>query len=127
MKTAIQKRPTSERPRLEPVALEEWPKGLSLPIAQINLEPDQIEERQGIRFANSHDELDFTRSAIIRLPSRACAALVRHRNCPSPGTEIWIEEATVDRNRILHELLHHLGVARENIIWLHPTVSDATA
>lgn len=123
MKIAPPKPTQKDRSRHPQLSTQNWPKGLSLPIAVIALEPEDFEENSGIHFDDSNDGLDYTKWAILQLPSRAQTALVRHRDCPSPGTEIWIHEETPDRRAALDEMLTYLGLGRDTITWLHPTMS----
>ena len=126
MKTVSLKTKSAARPRHKQIGTEDWPKGLSLPIAVVVMEPEEFERNRGIHFDDSSDGLDYTKSAILQLPSRAHAALVRHRDCPSPGTEIWIHEETTDRQAALDELLAHVGLGRDSVTWVHPTLSSET-
>lgn len=123
MKSSSIKAPVMSRSRLRQDDTEPWPKGLSLAVAVLASEPEDLRKERGIEFTDSHDGLDYTKSAILQLRSRAQVALVRHRDCPSPGTEVWIHENSPAPSQLLDELLTALKLDRDTVTWtlLTPT------
>ena len=125
MKSVSPKPHVSQKPRQVPTS--PWPKGLSTPIAVLALEPAELCPRYGIVFDEAHDGLDYTQWAILQLPSAARVALVRHRDCPSPGTEVWTDDASTDPASTLDELLRELALTRDGLTWVQPDIAVLTS
>ncbi len=123
MKSASIRPASMTRPRFQQIATEPWPHGLSQAIAVLSAEPEEMRDSLGIEFTDSHDGLDYTRSAILQLPSEAQVALVRHQGCQSPGTEVWIHQGAVEPRRLLDELLRALTQDKDALKWTHPALS----
>jgi hypothetical protein len=58
--------------------------------ATVRLEPEELTERPGIEFAESHHGLDQLKPAIVELPPERRVVLVRHLGFPEAGTEVWV-------------------------------------
>lgn len=112
-----------KRPRFPQIGTDPWPHGLCQAIAVLSAEPNDLHHSLGIEFTDSHDGLDYTRSAIVQLPSEAEVALVRHQGSPSPGTEVWVHQDAVAPRRLLDELLAALKQDKDALHWTHPALS----
>lgn len=93
-----------------------WPRGLSRVAAIIDLEPDELARRVGIRFFDGHDELDFFRAALLEVHGAPCA-LIRHLRSPTPGTEVWVPEGAPESERHVRRVLEALGLSEDVIRW----------
>ena len=113
--------PASSAAARAQITAHDWPKGLSQPVAMLSMEPDQLQRSLGITFEESFDGLDYTKVAILRLDSGAPVALVRHRNNPSPGTEVWIDVRAGEPALTLDHLFSHFRLEPEGIRWAHPS------
>jgi len=120
-RSSISKKGLSSLARRQ-IKISRWPKGLSLAVAVLRLEPGEIEDRYGVRFEESNDGLDRLKAAIIETDSGGKYALVRHQECSSPGTEVWIEAAAPDSAIALRGVLEHLGAGSEDVTWVRPGV-----
>ena len=89
--------------------LDHWPRGLAHPIALVGLEPRELEERCGLRFSESFDDLDRIAGAIVETEDGRTFALVRHLGAATPGTEIWTHDASSDPGGDLRTVLTMLG------------------
>ncbi len=49
---------------------EKWPKGLSMAVAKLCLEPEQLTAQFGIQFFEDQDDLDEFRAALLRVDER---------------------------------------------------------
>jgi hypothetical protein len=106
--------------QLEQVPLDAVTGGLAEPVATIKWEPNELEERYGIQFSESQDDLDHLVIALVRPPSGRVFALMRHRHQPNPGTDIVINEESPDLKQDMAEAVRHLGLSRGDLKWLHP-------
>ena len=62
---SVKQGPASQNVRLRQHPIDPWPKGLSCVAATVRLEPEELTERLGIEFVESHDELDRLKAAIV--------------------------------------------------------------
>lgn len=90
------------------------------PIAVVRLEPEDFTSRFGVEFAEGSDDLDFTRSALIRLDSGLVAGLVRYARSPEPGTELHVSERSTDPKSALREFLTEFGLDERDVMWVLP-------
>ena len=105
---------------------EEWPKGLSMAVAKLRLEPEQLTAQFGIQFFEDQDDLDGFRAAVLRVDDRHEYALVRYPSSPDPGTEVWLPEDCPDVAERLRLLLDTLAVSADSISWVHPQFDSET-
>lgn len=88
-------------------------------IAVMTAEPDDLTERCGITFRDDHDNLDFTREAVLSIPA-GHFLLVRHRRAPHPGTDVVPILATRGSTEAVAAVLHALNLGADALAWLHP-------
>ena len=74
--------------RFSQMSKEEWPKGLTMAVAKLCLEPDQLTSQFGIQFFEDRDDLDGFRAALVRVDESHEYAFVRYLGSPDPGTEV---------------------------------------
>src|SRR5579883_851489 len=72
-----------------------WEVPATLPFAITKLEPLDLEDRLGIKFQASFDDLDFLSLAVLALPSGYRFSLIRHWG-GAPGTGIYTLERDID-------------------------------
>jgi len=113
----MKEKPFGQLPR------DQWPIGLSLPIATLSLEPFELEERCGVVFFEDIDDLDFFKAAIIVTGGGETYALVRYRGCPSPGTEVWVGQTHLGTSSDIQPLLNALRLTGDVVRWRHPNLS----
>ena len=87
---------------------DKWPSGDDQSIAVLQMEPSDLEERLGLRFAEGTDDLDYFRDAAVSLPSGRRLLLVRYLRNESPGTEVRAD-ANDDAAKARSELAEALG------------------
>jgi hypothetical protein len=98
------------------VPSEKWPSGDRKPISVVDLEPNQIRDRFGLRFVRDEDDLDQYELAAIRLASGTEVWLIRYLHSPSPGTIIYADSG-VNASHVRRELLGALGLKPEEETW----------
>ncbi len=118
---SVKQRPASQNVRLRQQPIGPWPIGLSCVAATVRLEPEELTERLGIEFAESHDELDQLKAAIVELQSERRVAFVRHLGCPEPGTEIWVEEGSLQEHP-LDGVFADLSLDSGDVLWKKPGI-----
>jgi hypothetical protein len=82
--------------------------------------PPESSSRFGVEFEEGSDDLDFTRSALIKLESGLLAGLVRYARSPEPGTELHAPERSTDTEAALHEFLTEFGLDERDVTWVIP-------
>src|SRR5262245_19643084 len=98
------------------IKIESWPSRNYRPIAMIRLEPNELEDRLGIRFADDYDDLDYLKHAVLVLSSGDQLLLVRYRRAPQPGTEVNADAAS-DFARVRGQFLTDTGLAVSDVTW----------
>ncbi len=89
-----------------------------MPVLVVALEPSDFEQRLGVTFHDSFDNLDYLKVAVLQMPGGPRIAIIRHRGSPTPGTDICLSEAVFDRNpAIVAQVLETLDVRGEDIVW----------
>jgi hypothetical protein len=122
-------------PDAEPVPWE--------PIALLQAEPGQLEQRLGVQFQDSADDLDYLRLAVIDLSGGLRIGLVRHVRNPTPGTDVRIlpEQLTsvealrqnlagaIDQiqGSALQRIMDGLGLVPHDFIWTRPRVAQISS
>jgi hypothetical protein len=89
-------------------------------VAMLRQEPVELSQRGTIEFDEGYDDLDYLVFSLLYLPSRRRIAFVRHRNSPSPGTEICVVPNELKIAAILVETIRFLNLSEEDILWIHP-------
>ncbi len=112
--------------RFSQMSKEEWPKGLTMAVAKLCLEPDQLMSQFGMQFFEDRDDLDAFRAALIRVDERHEYAFVRYLGSSDPGTEVWVPEDCADVAPRLRLLWDTLSVSADSISWLHPQFDSET-
>ncbi len=82
---------------------------LNKPIAKVKYELIELEERFGIMFEEQLDDLYYFNVAILELKLGLTIALVRYRNCPSSGTEIWVSSEIDANEGFIHDCIASLN------------------
>lgn len=94
-------------------------RGLARPVATLRFEAAEITSRLGLKFEAAHDELDDLEAAVFSGSRGQQFALVRHRNQPNPGTDILINEKSVDLSAALRDALRALRFQPRELRWTH--------
>lgn len=105
--------------RIEQISLEQWPQGVSLAVAVIELEPKEIETRFGLKFFGTHDDLDYFQACIFTIDGIPFA-LQRYSRAPKSGTNVLINEAGADKKSLLDKFLNAFKLAPNELSWIHP-------
>jgi hypothetical protein len=90
------------------------------PIAVLRLEPEDFTSQFGVEFEEGSDDLDFTRTALIRLGSGLEAGLLRYARAPEPGTELHAPAQSVEPESALQEFLSEFGLDEGDVRWVLP-------
>lgn len=96
----------------------------SRPVAVLQLEPAELKARGHLIFSEGYDDLDYLVFSMTVLLSGQDITLVRHKNHPGSGTEIWV---TLDNETVvetLMEFLARLGLTAEDLSWIHPDYAN---
>ena len=87
-------------------------------LATLHLDAGELQERLGIAFSDSHDDLDYLKVALLELPSAQRVALIEHRHAPVSGTEVHGDaEHPLAAARLLAEVRDTLGLAEDDVAW----------
>ena len=105
---------TAPRTRLPAIDV---PAPLDQVIAVLALEPEELSRTRDLGFQDSYDDLDDLKVAIVAT-ERATYALVRHRNSPSPGTEVHAPAGNPEL--ALSDLLTKLKLSEADVLWTRP-------
>ena len=89
-------------------------------VAIIRQEPSDIIASQQLKFIKSFDDLDYLTYAVLSLPSGNRVGLVRHKNSPSPGTEICVSHNHPNTSAVLKEALVEMNLTSNDLSWIHP-------
>src|SRR5437588_12047450 len=66
----------------------------SVPITMIAADPADLENRWGLRFDDSFDNLDYVKVAVVQLQAGPRLTLLLHRGSPVPGIEVCAVDAS---------------------------------
>ncbi len=105
---------------MEQIRLGRWPSGNSIPIAVIDLEPEELERRYGWVFVEDSDDLDYLRYAALALSTGEQILLSRHRGAPNRGTEVYADSDSAV-GRIRDRFLAEMGLGLEDLNWMQET------
>lgn len=89
-------------------------------VAIVNREPAEITSINHLEFRPSFDDLDYLVFATLSLPSGDRLGLVRHDNCPSPGTEICVGHNQLNIAAVIQEAITEMNLTIEDLTWIHP-------
>lgn len=92
----------------------------TMPVAVIRREPSELAERKSLKFREGFDDLDYVAFSTLSLPFGSQLALVRHKNSPSPGTEVWVVPDEPSVAEALVETIRVLNLSIEDLSWIHP-------
>jgi hypothetical protein len=95
-----------------------------IPVAILPLEPEELAARTPVIFQKGFDDLDMLLFCLPQLPSGRDVTLVRHKNCPSPGTEVWIEWQNTSAMTTSQEYLATLKLTLDDLTWINPNCID---
>jgi hypothetical protein len=95
-----------------------------VPVAILPLEPEELEAQASLKFQEGFDDLDVLVFCLPQLPSGRDVTLVRHKNCPSPGTEVWLEWQNMAAMTTLQEYLATLKLTLDDLPWINPDCID---
>ena len=104
------------------IPVREARRGLGKSIAVLRLEPAELSERLPIIFESGKDELDELLGAAIESFSGRQFGLLRYRHAPGAGTELVINERSVDCEDELREALSLLHLEAGDLTWVHPDI-----
>jgi hypothetical protein len=68
--------------------------------------------------------LDYLHFAMLDLAGQRRVALVSYDRSPVPGTMICLHPQQADMAGIIQEAIEHLGLAAEDITWVHPGIKE---
>lgn len=105
------------------IALQDWPKGLSEPIAEIVFLPEEIMQDHGIAFEESDDELDLLQAAILEI-NHTHYALVRYRGSAFLGTSVWTMSGARNKAELLDILKRELRLDDSCFSWIHSDICN---
>lgn len=91
----------------------------TMPVAVIRREPSELAERKSLKFREGFDDLDYVVFSTLSLPSGHRVALVRHKNSPSPGTEVCVVPNEPAVAEALLETIRVLNLSVEDLSWIH--------
>lgn len=74
------------------VKISSWLPEINNAIAVLKHEPKDLEKKLRLIFSEPYDQLDYFKVAVFEVDHRKQFALVRYRNCPSPGAELWSKD-----------------------------------
>ena len=94
----------------------------SVPITMIAADPADLENRWGLRFDDSFDNLDYVMVAVVQLQAGPRLTLLLHRGSPVPGIELCAVDASPASYDAAQMLLTMLS-SRE-IIWRRPPAEN---
>jgi hypothetical protein len=103
---------------------QDWPKGLSKPVAVVKYAPEKLRTKCKVDFFDSEDDLDAIKGALIQTASGETFALVCHLHNPKPGTEIWVLTNTRP-SESLAKALKTLRLKRDDLTWISSQAKNA--
>jgi hypothetical protein len=90
-------------------------------IATLQPRAQTLAEHVGLRFADSFDEVDTLKVALIETPSATLVALVDHLGAPVPATEVHASVSDAGTaGRLLSEVLAALRLSDAEVSWRRP-------
>ncbi len=89
-------------------------------VAIIRQEFAEITRLDELEFRHGFDDLDYLVFVTLSLPSGNRVGLVRHKNSPSPGTEICVSHNHPNTSAVLKEALVEMNLTSNDLSWIHP-------
>jgi hypothetical protein len=87
-------------------------------IATLHSRALTLAKRVGLQFADSFDDVDDLKVALIETPSATLVALVDHLGAPVPATEVHANVADPGAaERLLREVLAALKLSDDEVRW----------
>ena len=96
--------------------------GLAKTIAVLALEPSEVSLRTGLTFETTRDDLDYLQAVLFQTNDGGQFALVRHQHSPASGTDLLVNERTIDLGGALEMALSALKIASAELKWIHPEI-----
>ena len=81
---------------------------------------EQLVAHLGLPLYEGYDDLDEMLLTFLTLPSGETVTVGEYRNCPQPGTSIYVDAAMQNIPQIVFESCQQLQASREEAIWFHP-------
>jgi hypothetical protein len=100
------------------LSADNWPNGLSVPIAQLKLLPADITRRSEIIFEVGEDDLGQCETALLRFASGSEIALEYHKYAPVQATTVLVHEGEF---RAVGNLVRLLALKRREVSWIADT------
>lgn len=105
------------------IAPHHWPTVYDFAIVVLALEPEALANRYGLVFQSLEDDLGEYKRAAIELADGAQCILSRHREVPSPGTNVFVDYAA-DHARARELVLQALDLPPAAFSWINPHSND---
>jgi hypothetical protein len=87
-------------------------------IATLHPRAQTLAENVALQFADSFDEVDALKIALIETPSATLVALVDHRDSPVPATEVHANVTDAQMaGPLLREVLVALKLSDDEVSW----------
>ena len=97
-------------------------RGLAKSVAVLRMEPSELAQRFGISFEEHSDDLGALNAAVFETTGGKQFGLLRHKGCPSPGTEVLVDEKSTNPSADLKEFMTLLGITEEDILLTAPGI-----
>jgi hypothetical protein len=95
---------------------------LTMAVAMVSRESIDFSHQPNILVQEGYDNLDYLSFALVKLPSGKEVALVHHKGAPVQGIEFCVVPTETHFLPIINETLKFLGLAPQELIWVHPQV-----
>lgn len=105
---------------LRPITLEELREVELIPQAVLRRPISFFEERLGIHFVRSHDDLDSYQAAAFSIDGKLPFALKHYRGHPAETTTVYLSSAIRDVQKvsaIIRAIVDELKVPRDAVEW----------
>lgn len=106
------------------ISLSQTPRGLALPVALIDAQPEQLAQILSIKFERMRDDLDDLDGAALLSETGSYIGFVYHLNAPQKGIEVRISERAMNPRDELDQALQILAPIKPRLLWKHPALVE---
>ena len=114
----------SKKRRFHQGPLTEWPPHVYYGIGILRQEPDELQEKHGIVFTDTADDLDAFKAALIVVPSDYYFVLKRRAHSPGPGTPVLVDHRIKDKSDHFRKFKAALGYRDRDFLSIDESVEE---
>lgn len=103
-----------------------WPKDFYVAIASLKYSTNELERHCKLKFTASEDDLDAFDVLLLEIDNGLFFMLMRYKQSPDIGVEIWVAVDKVDASVALKQILTSLDLPKDALVWKNPYYIQAS-